>query len=147
MKNKDANKTPIASRLLHVFLWSCAYFTIITLFLLIIQSFQTETRYVTPSRFLLIYPFGLAMAFGNLVLMTKALKAAAKTFLHFLITVLSFYVFLILPAQNSGNPIALLFILSVIYFLIATPILIVRHAKLKKAREETPDTSMFSKQK
>ena len=147
MKNKDTSKSVIASRLLHVFLWSCAYFTIITLVLLTIQTFQADTRYVMPSKFLLIYPFGLAMACGNLVIMARSIKIAAKTFLHFFITILSLYLFLILPSQNSGNPFALILVFSALYFIAAAPILTVRYVKLKKLREETPYTSMFSKQK
>ncbi len=141
--NEQTNKKP--STILYLFLWSSAYFTVISLVLLILQVIQADNRYIEPSRFLLIYPFGVMMALGNLTLKCKGMKPALKTALHYLITVASFYVFLIMPAAGSMNPFFLIVLLSVIYFAIAAPILIVNHIKRKKAEEATPYTSVYKK--
>ena len=142
-KNEAPNNTK--KTLLYLFLWSSAYFTVITLLLLFAQALQEDTRYVTPSRFLLIYPFGVMMALGNLILTAKKMKLSAKTALHYLVTVASFYLFLLLPASNSGNPFTLILILTAIYFIIAAPIVIVRYLKNKKENEAVPYKSQFSK--
>ena len=144
MKKNDT-PTPIRKLLLYLFLWSSAYFTVITLLLLFAQALQSDSRYVDPSRFLLIYPFGIMMAFGNLTLKSKKIKLAAKTALHYAITVLSFYFFLLSTSEKSGNPFTLILILTIVYFVIAAPIVVVCRIKSKKENEATPYKSQFSK--
>ena len=146
MKKNEVKKTPWHEHLKYVFLWSSAYFTVITLLLLFSQALNTDT-YVAPSKFLLIYPFAIVMALGNLVIKEPSLKMRTKTILHCLMTIGGLYVFLILPNKSTTNPPVILLIFAVIYFIIATPILIVRYAKHKKAQEEAPYKPMFSKQK
>ena len=144
-KNEASNSTK--KTLMYLFLWSSAYFTVITLLLLFAQALEEDTRYVLPSRFLLIYPFGVMMALGNLILMTKKIKLAAKTMLHYLITLTSFYLFLLAPSKGSGNPFVLILILTAVYFIIATPLIIVFSYKNKKQNETIPYKSQFSKNK
>ena len=146
MKKNEVKQTPWLERIKYIFLWSSAYFTVITLLLLISQVFQTST-YVAPAKFLMIYPFAIVMALGNLIIKAHAMKIGTKTLIHCLMTISGLYIFLILPNKSTTNAPVILLIFSVIYFLIATPILIVRHIKLKKAQEETPYKPMFSKQK
>jgi uncharacterized membrane protein YfcA len=144
MKKTEAKKAPFGELLKYVFLWSSAYFTIITLVLLFSQALDTDT-YVVPAKFLLIFPFAVVMALGNLVIKSQAMKIGAKTILHCAMTILGAYVFLILPNKTTANPFVILLTFAAIYFIIATPILIVRRSKLKKEEEKTPYKSMFSK--
>ena len=87
------------------------------------------------------------MALGNLILMTKKIRLAAKTTLHYLITLTSFYLFLLTPSNGSGNPFILILILTAVYFIIATPLIIVSYLKNKKLNETIPYKSQFSKNK
>ena len=147
MKNDKKKSTALPEKVKYILVSSCVYFSAITLFLLIIQSFSADIRYVTPTRFLLIYPFSLTMALGNLVLESKSLKPAAKVITHYLISVGAFYAFLLAPAKNSGNPVTLILILTAIYFIIAIPIIVVRARKRKKENDATPYVSVYSKKK
>ena len=147
MKKEQTKATPFFEKIKNIFTSSCSYFTAITLALLIIQSFSADIRYITPIRFLLIYPFSFAMALGNLVLRSKSIKPFAKIMYHYLISIASFYIFLVLPAKNSGSPAVLLLTLTFVYFVIATPILIIRHKQHKKEIEVTPYISVYTKKK
>ncbi len=144
MKKNEATVN-YKKELLNTFLWSCAYFTVISLFLLILQAGSQDTRYIAPTRFLLIYPFGVAMSLGQLLLRTKSVKLAMKAICHYAITVMSFYLFLLLPAGNMTNPLFLILLLSVVYFAVALPIIIVKHLKNKKAEEAKPYQSVYKK--
>ena len=144
MKKNEIPKTPTKELIKYVFLWSSAYFTIVTLLLLFTQALNSNT-YVVPAKFLLIYPFALAVAVGNLVLKSKSMKTGVKTAIHCAIVIISAYVFLILPNKSTTNSGLILITFAAIYFIIAAPILIARRIKLKKAEEKTPYKSMFSK--
>lgn len=147
MDNNTKKTNQALEKLIYVLLRACSYFTAITLFLLIIQSLKADSRYVSPTRFLLIFPFGVSLAVGNLVLKSKSLSIFAKTVSHYLISVVSFYVFLIAPIGKSANPIPLILILTVVYFIVATPIIIIAAKKHKKELEEAPYVSIYSKKK
>ena len=144
MKKTETKKAPAKELIKYVFLWSSAYFTIITLVLLFSQALDTNT-YVVPSKFLMIFPFAVIMALGNLVIKSEALKITPKTVLHCAMTIVSAYVFLILPNKSTANAFVILATFAAIYLLIAAPILIVRRTKLKKVEEKIPYKSMFSK--
>jgi hypothetical protein len=146
MKKTQVKKTSSRETAKYIFLWSSAYFTAITLILLISQALETDT-YVAPLKFLLIYPFALVMALGNLVIKAPSLKLGTKTLLHCAMTIGSAYLFLILPSKGSANALMVLAAFAVIYFVVATPILITKKRKLKKAEEEAPYKPMFTKQK
>lgn len=146
MKKTETTKASLGARLLHIFLWSSAYFTVISVALLLTQSFDSS-MYVSPTRFLLIYPFSLVMALGNLVIKSRSIKTFAKTLLHCIMTISALYLFLILPTGNVANTLVVLLVFAAIYFLIATPILVVVYIKRKKAEEQIPYQAMFTKQK
>ena len=146
MKRNEANHNT-ENKLLYLFLWSSAYFTVITLLLLFAQALQEESRYVLPSRFLLIYPFSILMAVGNLLIRARSLKISAKLPLHYLLTVLSFYVFLLAPIENGPNPFVVLITLTAVYFAVAIPIAVAGHIKRKKNEEKIPYQSQFSRTK
>jgi len=144
MKKNEIKKAPVGELLKYIFLWSSAYFTVITLVLLFSQALSTDT-YIVPVKFLMIYPFAIVMALGNLVIKAKSIKIGAKTGLHCAMTILGAYTFLILPNKNTSNTFVILLAFAIIYFIIAAPILTVRCIKLKKAEQQAPYKSMFSK--
>lgn len=147
MKNDKNKSSLMPQKLKRILVRSCVYFTALTLMLLIIQAFSADIRYVTPTRFLLIYPFSLSMALGDLVLKAKSMKSATKVITHYLISVGAFYAFLLAPAKNSGNPVVLILILTAVYFIVAIPVIVVRARKRKKETEAAPYVSVYSKKK
>lgn len=146
MKKNQVKQAPRGENAKYLLLWSSAYFTAITLLLLIPQAFQPDT-YVAPLKFLLIYPFAVIMALGNLVIKAPSLKLGAKTLLHCVMTIGGAYLFLILPSKGSANALVVLAVFALVYFAVAAPILIVKKRRLKKAEEAIPYKPMFSKQK
>ena len=147
MKNKEISGSSPTSTLIYIAMWSCVYFTAVSVILLMLQALQADSLYVKPDRFLLILPFGVSMSIGNLIIKAKALKLRWKVILHYASSLLAFYLFLVLPAETLTNPLPLMMIITVAYFLVATPILIILNIKNKKSREEAPYKSMFSTRK
>ena len=68
---------PLWKKILNtVFFHTCAYFTVFTLILLIIQASagDSNTAYVKPSRFLLVLPFALFIALAAIKVKNPALS-------------------------------------------------------------------------
>ncbi len=131
----------------YIFSRSCIYFTVVTLVILIAQVFSTgqNGRTVEPIRLLLNYPFTLALACADCIFKARSLGTGAKVAIHYAITISSFYIFVCLLAKNQANPIVIIMLISVIYFIISAPILIVRHSIKKKKKKEVPYQSVYSK--
>ncbi len=127
---------------------SCIYFTaatLVLLFIIQITSGSESEKAIEPSRFLLIYPFTFAFALADCIFKVRSLGTAAKVFIHYAIVVISFYAFVCAPAKSAANPIVIIVFMSLVYFIIATPILIVRHSIKKKKEKEVPYQSIYVK--
>ena len=85
------------------------------------------------------------MAVGNLVVKAKKINLFAKTALHYLITIVSFYAFMVAPMKSAGDPFTLILVLTAVYIVIAAPVVIVFYIKNKKTSEAIPYQSQFSK--
>ena len=132
---EDAPKTLSASDVIkYIISHSCIYFTAVGLIILIFQAIAVgdSEKTIEPLRFILIYPFTLALACADCIFKVKSMGVSAKVVIHYAITVISFYIFVCSPAKSEANPILILLLLSVIYFIIAAPILIVRAIIKKK---------------
>jgi len=132
----------------HIISYSCIYFTAIALLILIVQALsanENEVSFMAPSRFLMLYPFTLAVAVADCIFMVKEMKTFSKVLIHYASFAISFYIFVCSPIKNGSNPIAMVAIVSVLYFIVATPILIVASSKSKKKRESVPYQSVYKK--
>ena len=126
---------------------SCIYFTAIALVLLIAQMISAgeSEKTIEPIRFLLIYPFTFFLASADCIFKAPSLGKVAKVTIHYAITVISFYLFVCAPAKSAANPIAIIFFMSLIYFIIATPILIVFSIIRKKKNPVEEYKPIYSK--
>lgn len=132
----------------HIISYSCIYFTALALLILIAQALSSdgnEVSFMAPSRFLMLFPFTLAVAVADCVFMVKDMGMASKVIIHYATLAISFYVFVCSPIKNGSNPFALVAIISVLYFIVATPVLIIVSAKNKKQRESVPYQSVYKK--
>lgn len=153
MRRSDAEKLAqetrskeIKSSIAYIFFHSCAYFTVIVMFMLIVQAISESDagnpQYIDPSRFLMFYPLSLSVAIANSLLKLKALKTAIKLLLHFAITSAAFYLFLCAPIKANAS---ILLVFAVIYAIIASIILIIKKIISKKRSAPTTYSPMFSK--
>ena len=102
---------------------TCAWFTVITLILMLIPLIFNREFQDIPNvgRFLLILPFSMSFSAAWMILKSKAISAGAGRALHYLITLLAFYLFLWLPAMRASRVstvVVALFLLSILYWFI-----------------------------
>jgi hypothetical protein len=102
---------------------TCIWFTVITLILMLLPVIFNRGIDGIPhtKRFLFVFPFALSFSAAQLLLTAKPLSSTAKRALHYLITLLAFYLFLWLPAKGASgftSTLIALFLLSILYWLI-----------------------------
>lgn len=99
----------------------CIYFTLISLFFLFIILFSDDgSANISAKSFLLIFPGGLLLAIGEQLLKNQKLSRALRFPLHYLITVLAIFLFLILPSNalvSASTRFLVLVFLSALYWL------------------------------
>lgn len=97
------------------------YYTILIVifsFTVLLTNSNESSISLDPSRILMFVPFCLSFAVANTLLRYKQIEAVTRWMVHFTLTVLSAFLFIILPAElptSSGNFIGFVLIL-VIYF-------------------------------
>jgi peptidoglycan biosynthesis protein MviN/MurJ (putative lipid II flippase) len=108
---------------------------------------DSVAKYVEPSRFLMIFPFAFTTALADMVWEAKNAKTAFKLIVHYVVLTVAFYVFLYLPVQSTQNPtspIIIIALLSVIYFICASIVLVILSKIRKKKEAETPYVPVYS---
>ena len=99
---------------------STLYYTIIVAVFniaVLITNSSDETIFVNPSRILWFLPFSICFAVANTVLQYKNIEAITRWGIHFVLTVVSAFLFIVLPADlntDSGKFMGFIFI-SAIY--------------------------------
>ena len=102
----------------------CVYFTVISMlfiFLNFITGNANDMGRINTVSFLWMFPCGLCLSFAGILLKSQKLPRWARFLLHYLITVLSIYLFLILPSNFhlSGSTVLILVILlTALYWLL-----------------------------
>ena len=102
----------------------CVYFTVIALLTILLNATIDEgsfTSYVQIKSFLLLFPCGLGISLAGMLRKSNLIPSTWGSFLHYLITMLSLYLFLWLPANPVGTFTTVLILFaafSAIYWLI-----------------------------
>lgn len=102
----------------------CVYFTALALFFILLNFITGNVHDVgriNTLLFLLMFPCGLCLSFAEILLRSQKLSRWARILLHYLITLLSFYLLLVLPsnAKFSGSSLLVLFVLlTALYWII-----------------------------
>jgi len=97
------------------------YFSIIVSlfsFIMLVSHSANESISLDPARILLFLPFCVFLALANYLLKFESISSFTKWLLHFVITTISSYLFIILPAKlptASGNFIGLVLVIA-LYF-------------------------------
>ena len=101
----------------------CVWYAIISLIFLIIDialSNTKATHVISSTSFLLIFPFGLSMAGAGMLCRSK-LPRWSRILSHYLISVVSFLLFMLLPAGSASSGVyvlLMLVLLTVIYWIL-----------------------------
>ena len=101
----------------------CVWYAIISLIFLIIDliiSSNNATHVVSATSFLLMFPFGLSMSGAGMLYKTK-LPRWSRILLHYVISVVSFLLFMLLPAGSISSGVyvlLMLVLLTVIYWIL-----------------------------
>ena len=105
------------------FTGGCVWYAIISLIFLIIDlviSQKDATHVISSTSFLLIFPFGLAMSGAGMLYKSK-LPRWSRILSHYLISIVSFLLFMLLPAGSTSSGVyvlLMLVLLSVIYWIL-----------------------------
>lgn len=101
----------------------CVWYAIISLIFLIIDliiSSKNATHVVSATSFLMMFPFGLSMSGAGMLYKTK-LPRWSRILLHYVISVVSFLLFMLLPAGSASSGVyvlLMLVLLTVIYWIL-----------------------------
>ena len=151
MKNTQQNKVEMTEKkfipdiIRYIINHSCIYFTLLSLVLLFIQYITSEnaTSYIEPSRFLLLFPFAFCISVAECIFKAKTLNIFIRVLVHYAVFVISFYVFVCAPTANLNKPIIIMTLVTVIYFIVAIPILVIRGAVKKKQKDSIPYEGVY----
>ncbi len=104
------------------FTGGCVWYAIVSVIFLIIDLALSKdaTHVISSTSFLLIFPFGLAMSWAGMIYQGK-LPRWSRILLHYVISVLSFLLFMLLPAGSASTGVyvlLMLVLLTVIYWIL-----------------------------
>lgn len=95
----------MGSYIKRVFLHACVYFTAISFLILVIYQIISKdtSRGFQPLPMVMIFPFAICFAIGNIQFAHAKYHVALRTLLHYVLTVVAAFVFLYLPNKGTGN--------------------------------------------
>ena len=104
------------------FTGGCVWYAIISVIFLIIDLALSKdaTHVISSTSFLLIFPFGLSMSGAGMIYKSK-LPRWSRILLHYTISVVSFLIFMLLPAGSASTGVyvlLMLVLLTVIYWIL-----------------------------
>ena len=122
------------------FTGGCVWYAIISLIFLIIDlviSQKDATHVISSTSFLLIFPFGLAMSGAGMLYKSK-LPRWSRILLHYVISIVSFLLFMLLPAGSlsSGVYVLLMLVLLTVIYWILFALVHIFSARWKRVVEE-----------
>lgn len=98
-------------------------------------------KYLAARSFLMMLPFGLCMSAAGMLFSSKKLQRWLRLLGHYVITIVAFILFILLPNQNDAAPfkgsfvLVLIVLLTAIYWLLFLLVHIFK-TKIKKLFEE-----------
>ncbi len=120
-------------------LGTSAWYTAVSLCFLTIELFAGGDSYaISATSFALLIPFGGCMSAAGMLYGSTSIPRWGRILSHYLITVIGFALFLVLPSQSVFNPVFLLLLLTlltVLYWILFALVHIFR-GRWKKIMEE-----------
>lgn len=110
---------------------ACVYFTLLALALMLIRAIAAglDGGIIEISRFLLLFPCGLLLSAAGTVYRHTQLQGWARLLLHYLLTMLAFFLCLWLPAggHTAAKNLIAIMLFTVGYALVFAVLLLTRH--------------------
>lgn len=128
---------------------SALYYTIIVAvfsIIVLLSNSDKETVFVDPARILYFLPFCVCFAIANTVLQYKTIEAITRWLLHFVLTVLGAFLFIILPANldsSSGNFMGIILILAI--YLVGVLFSVILTSRIRKSLKQDKELIGMSK--
>ena len=110
------------SKIKQWFTGGCVWYAIISLIFLVIDIALSKdaTHVISSTSFLLIFPFGLSMSGAGMLYRSK-LPRWSRILSHYIISIVSFLLFMLLPAGSLSSGVyvlLMLVLLTVIYWIL-----------------------------
>lgn len=140
-------KLTLIGALKYIICYSSVLFTAISVIILIAQAASASAdgiAFADPGRFLAIYPFALCTAAASLIFKSNV-KMIVKILIHYGVLATAFYLFICAPIKSSTNPVAILALVSLLYFIGVAIELSIRAAINRKKRDAVPYQSVYGK--
>lgn len=127
---------------------ACAIFTLISciflIFTEIVSAYQKPALYIDS--YFMFFALAVLISVSNRVFYIKKLSALSKTILHSVLVITSIVVvFYVKAGTTESNPLVLILLFSVLYAIVAIPVLLIISSKHRKKKENKDYQSMFSK--
>ena len=100
---------------------SCVYFTVIALFLTVLDFLSDASGVLASERFLLIFPAALTISAAGMILHNKTFPRWGRILCHYMLTTLGIFGFLYLPTKETVQPmmaLAMYLVFSVVYWIL-----------------------------
>lgn len=123
------------NKLKKIFTLSTAYYSIAIIAfcaVMLIAHSNKSSLSLDPSRMLYIYPFCLSFAIANVILKHTEIQSFFRWLLHFILTVMGAYLFIILPAkleESSANFMGLMLIFAAYFVGVLLTLLFTKRIK------------------
>ena len=120
---------------------ACVYYAVFSMLLIVIGIIlkgSISDVAISVVNTLLLFPFGLAMTGAQMLAQSKAFSKILRTLLHYLISMVAFFLFLLLPANPSAKGsyyLVGLLLVSLLYW-IAFAIVAITKKRLRSFKEE-----------
>lgn len=128
---------------------ACVYFTTVTaIYSIIVMIVYVDDKAVLldAARVLLFFVASFLFALANGVFTFEKLSSPAKFFIHYLLTLFAFYSCMMLPISPAGTTLLVgLAIFSVIYFIFAALITLIRSRYKTRENQTAEYKSQFTK--
>ncbi len=152
VKNNQTDTSPRAASLpLSLWLGTCARYTILCMILLLINAVAADGQpAIDPLRFFLLLPFALCLTLAASIRRTDKLATGGKCVLHPILFLGGFYLCCYLPFQVTTKPsgqqvLLILLLVSILYGACMGIFALVSSKRHRKAKEEIPYVSQYSK--
>lgn len=140
------------SKLYGIFKNGCMIFTFVVFaFYILAYSMTSVAQALNLTNLFLVFLFSIWFAFSNLFLGNKKINVILRTILHFLSTLLGFFViFILLPGYldtNKSGSFVLMIGFTAFYALITLAVAIIKNITNKKKNEQEDYESIYDKSK
>lgn len=127
------------SKIKQWFTGGCEWYAIISLIFLVIDIALSKdaTHVISSTSFLLIFPFGLSMSGAGMLYRSK-LPRWSRILSHYIISIVSFLLFMLLPAGSlsSGVYVLLMLVLLTVVYWILFALVHIFSMRWKRVMEE-----------